>query len=86
MASSTVKAGGMGQQGSTEQAGQALPPQPGKQQNSVLKARHVSMISLGGVIGAGLFVGSGAAIATEGASVLLSYLLAGGIMFLVNVI
>ncbi|WP_278368239.1 amino acid permease [Acetobacter orientalis] len=75
----------MGQQGSTEQAGQALPPQPGKQQNSVLKARHVSMISLGGVIGAGLFVGSGGAIATAGPSVLLSYLLAGGIMFLVNV-
>lgn len=43
------------------------------------------MISLGGVIGAGLFVGSAGAIVTAGPSVLLSYGLAGGIMFLVNV-
>ncbi len=31
-----------------------------------LKQRHLSMIALGGVIGAGLFVGSGAGIAAAG--------------------
>lgn len=31
-----------------------------------LKQRHLSMIALGGVIGAGLFVGSGTAIAAAG--------------------
>lgn len=48
-----------------------------------LRARHVSMISLGGVIGAGLFVGSSAAIAGSGPGVLLSYLLAGSVALLV---
>ncbi len=41
------------------------------------------MISLGGVIGAGLFVGSSAAIAGSGPGVLLSYLLAGTVALLV---
>ncbi|MGO2957900.1 MAG: amino acid permease [Acetobacter sp.] len=50
-----------------------------------LKTRHVSMISLGGVIGAGLFVGSSGAILTAGPSVILSYLIAGAMMFLVNI-
>lgn len=31
-----------------------------------LKQRHLTMLSLGGVIGAGLFVGSGAIIASAG--------------------
>ena len=43
-----------------------------------LSSRHVAMISIGGIIGAGLFVGSSAAIATVGPAILLSYLLAGG--------
>ncbi|TCP31540.1 gamma-aminobutyrate:proton symporter (AAT family) [Scopulibacillus darangshiensis] len=42
-----------------------------------LKLRHMTMISLGGTIGAGLFVGSGAVIATAGPSSIISYLLAG---------
>lgn len=42
-----------------------------------LKARHVAMISIGGIIGAGLFVGSSAAIAAIGPAVIFSYLLAG---------
>lgn len=42
-----------------------------------LKQRHVSMISIGGVIGAGLFVGSAAAIKQAGPAVIISYFLAG---------
>ena len=42
-----------------------------------LKNRHLSMIAIGGVIGAGLFVGSGAGIAAAGPGILLSYALTG---------
>ena len=38
-----------------------------------LRSRHVAMISIGGIIGAGLFVGSSAAIATVGPAVIVSY-------------
>lgn len=48
-----------------------------------LKRRHVTMITLGGVIGAGLFVGSSAAIASIGPAVIVSYALAGIIVLLV---
>jgi AAT family amino acid transporter/GABA permease len=41
------------------------------------------MIALGGIIGAGLFVGSSAAIATVGPAILVSYALTGTIVFLV---
>jgi len=40
-----------------------------------LQPRHVTLISLGGIIGAGLFVGSSAAINMAGPSVLISYAL-----------
>ncbi|MER5885468.1 amino acid permease [Streptomyces sp. NPDC001941] len=42
-----------------------------------LKQRHLSMIALGGVIGAGLFVGSGAGIAAAGPSIVLAYAVSG---------
>ncbi|MBN9546831.1 MAG: amino acid permease [Alphaproteobacteria bacterium] len=42
-----------------------------------LQSRHVAMISLGGIIGAGLFVGSSAAIASIGPAVIVCYVLAG---------
>ncbi|RAS71401.1 amino acid/polyamine/organocation transporter (APC superfamily) [Lentzea atacamensis] len=42
-----------------------------------LRQRHVTMIALGGVIGAGLFVGTGAGIALAGPAVLISFALAG---------
>ncbi|WKV73940.1 amino acid permease [Streptomyces sp. PCS3-D2] len=42
-----------------------------------LKQRHLSMIALGGVIGAGLFVGSGAGIAAAGPSIVLAYAASG---------
>src|SRR3954465_14258232 len=48
-----------------------------------LKRRHMTMISLGGVIGAGLFVGSGAVINQTGPAAVLSYLGAGGRVILV---
>ena len=47
-----------------------------------LRPRHVAMISLGGVVGAGLFVGSSAAIENAGPAAMLAYLLAGTITFL----
>ncbi|MFE6148352.1 amino acid permease [Streptomyces sp. NPDC057889] len=42
-----------------------------------LKQRHLTMLGLGGVIGAGLFVGSGAGIAVAGPGIVVSYLIAG---------
>ncbi|MEU4683972.1 amino acid permease [Streptomyces xinghaiensis] len=48
-----------------------------------LKQRHLSMIALGGVIGAGLFVGSGAGIAAAGPSIVLAYALSGALVLLV---
>lgn len=48
-----------------------------------LRARHVEMISIGGIIGAGLFVGSSAAISAVGPAVILSYLAAGLIILLI---
>ena len=48
-----------------------------------LKNRHLSMIAIGGVIGAGLFVGSGAGIASTGPGILLSYTLAGLLVVMV---
>ncbi|MFC8449122.1 amino acid permease [Kitasatospora sp. NPDC057223] len=48
-----------------------------------LKNRHLSMIAIGGVIGAGLFVGSGAGIASTGPGILLSYTLAGVLVVMV---
>ncbi|MCJ0949976.1 amino acid permease [Rhodococcus sp. ARC_M8] len=48
-----------------------------------LKQRHLSMIALGGVIGAGLFVGSGAGIAAAGPSVVVAYAVSGILVMLV---
>ena len=48
-----------------------------------LKQRHVTMLSIAGVIGAGLFVGSGHAIAEAGPAVLLAYAAAGTLVVLV---
>jgi GABA permease len=48
-----------------------------------LKSRHVSMITFGGIIGAGLFVGSSTAISTIGPAVVFSYALAGFLVLLV---
>lgn len=48
-----------------------------------LKTRHVTMISIGGVIGAGLFVGSGTMISSSGPGALISYIIAGLLIVLI---
>ena len=48
-----------------------------------LKRRHVTMLSMAGVIGAGLFIGSGHAIAAAGPAVLIAYALAGLLVILI---
>lgn len=55
----------------------------GTELSAGLKDRHVTMISIAGVIGAGLFVGSANAIATAGPGVLISYAFAGLLVVLV---
>lgn len=48
-----------------------------------LSSRHITMLALGGAIGAGLFKGSGEAIGIAGPAVLLAFLIGGGILFIV---
>ena len=48
-----------------------------------LRPRHVTMITIGGIIGAGLFVSSSAAIAAAGPAVVISYALTGTLVLLV---
>lgn len=49
-----------------------------------LRTRHIVMIALGGVIGAGFFIGCSAALAMGGPAVIVSYILAGVLVWLVN--
>ncbi|WP_323991308.1 amino acid permease [Nguyenibacter sp. L1] len=74
------------------QAGDAAPPSAEPTRAAVssggglahsLRSRHVSMIAIGGMIGAGLFVNTSVMIRGAGPLVLLSYLLAGLIVFMV---
>ncbi len=58
-------------------------PPTGSGLQAGLKNRHLSMIAIGGVIGAGLFVGSSTGIATTGPGILLSYALVGTLVVLV---
>jgi aromatic amino acid permease len=62
---------------------ETAPPQADGSLSHGLKQRHLSMIALGGVIGAGLFVGSGAGIAAAGPSIVLAYALSGVLVMLV---
>ena len=48
-----------------------------------LKQRHMTMIALGGVIGAGLFVGSGVVIKSAGPAAVLSFVITGMLIVLV---
>lgn len=54
------------------------------QLNKTMKARHLNMIAIGGSIGAGLFVGSGSALANGGPGALLvDFSIIGIMMFMV---
>ena len=63
------------EQGSTSGGQQKL--QPG------LKRRHMTMISLGGIIGAGLFVGTGPILNQAGPATVLTYLLTGILLIMI---
>lgn len=63
-----------------------MTPNKTHQQRSLkhgLTSRQVSMISIAGIIGAGLFIGSSNAIATAGPAILISYGIAGLLVLLV---
>ncbi|MFF0388097.1 amino acid permease [Kitasatospora sp. NPDC004615] len=55
----------------------------GAQLSRSLLSRHMTMISIGGAVGAGLFVGSGVSIQQAGPGVLISYALTAGIVIVV---
>ncbi|WP_410529431.1 amino acid permease [Serratia sp. AXJ-M] len=48
-----------------------------------LSERHIQLISIGGAIGTGLFMGSGKTIALSGTSIVLTYVIVGFFMFMV---
>ncbi|WP_051798677.1 amino acid permease [Streptomyces sp. NRRL S-337] len=63
----------------------ATPPEPTERTGlrHTLKRRHMQLIALGGVIGAGLFVGSGVVIRSTGPAAVLSFLAAGTLTVLI---
>jgi GABA permease len=58
-------------------------PPPVNQLSRSLQGRHLTMISIGGIIGAGLFVGSSTAIIAAGPAVFISYAITGLLILLV---
>src|SRR3954466_9563421 len=56
---------------------------PPTQLKKGLKQRHLTMIAMGGVIGAGLFVGSGVVIGSTGPGAFLSYAITGLLIIMV---
>jgi GABA permease len=55
----------------------------GNELSRSLRPRHVAMITIGGIIGAGLFVGSGVAIAAAGPAIIISYAMTGLLILLI---
>src|ERR687885_292189 len=55
----------------------------GSQLHKGLKQRHLTMIAIGGVIGAGLFVGSGVVINAAGAGAFITHSFTGGLIVMV---
>jgi GABA permease len=65
---------------------QSIPPVNETQKNALsrsLKGRHLTMISIGGIIGAGLFVGSSTSIIAGGPASFISYAICGLLILLV---
>jgi GABA permease len=60
-----------------------MPVQAEPHLNKALKERHLRMIAIGGVIGAGLFVGSSAIITKAGPGAFITYALTGVLVFFV---
>ncbi len=58
-------------------------PAPRNELSRSLKARHLTMISIGGIIGAGLFVGSSTSIIAAGPASFISYSICGLLILLV---
>src|SRR5471030_2127363 len=56
---------------------------PTHQLSRSLKGRHLAMISIGGIIGAGLFVGSSTSIKAAGPAVFISYAITGMLILMV---
>ncbi len=67
----------MAEAGVERRVGQEGHLQPG------LKRRHMTMIAIGGIIGAGLFVGTGPILNAAGPATILTYLLTGTILILI---
>jgi GABA permease len=63
----------------------SIPEQPEapRQLSRSLQGRHLAMISIGGIIGAGLFVGSSTSIIAAGPAVFISYAVTGMLILLV---
>src|SRR5262250_1700433 len=65
------------------QAGAPADAAAGHELSRSLRPRHVAMITIGGIIGAGLFVGSSVAINAAGPAVIFGYILTGFLLLLV---
>ncbi len=61
----------------------SAPEEPAGELGRAFRHRHIEMIAIGGIIGAGLFVGSSVAIAAIGPAAPISYALAGLLVLLV---
>jgi GABA permease len=70
-----------GGEGAVMQAG--VPDEASEPLRHTLKQRHISMIALGGVIGAGLFVGSRVVIQSAGPAAAISFMITGALVILV---
>lgn len=57
--------------------------EPARQLSRTLRRRHMELIALGGVIGAGLFVGSGVVVKSAGPAAIISFALTGTLVVLV---